>query len=91
MSDTVRIPEGDLDAPAPCWIPIVTGEPPRPCKPVIKCRCGMLTGIGLHHVHPDGSVTASFVHDKPAPEACGWHVFLILDGWTGEEYPPEGK
>jgi hypothetical protein len=82
-----HIPKGDFDSPAPCWIPLVEGDDHRPCKPAIKCKCGMVTGIGLHHVHPDGKVTASFYHDKPQPEACGWHVFLILDNWTGQFFP----
>jgi hypothetical protein len=52
----------------------------------------MLTCIGLHHVHADGTVTASFFHDKPEPEACGWHVYLFLEGYAEEigiDFPPE--
>jgi hypothetical protein len=89
MAETVHLQKGDFDAPAPCWIPIVEGDPARPAKPVIKCQCGAPTGIGLHHVHADGRVTQSFLHDKPAGDACGWHVFLILDGWSGQDFPPE--
>lgn len=66
------------------------------CKPVIRCNCGMLCGIGLHHVHADGRVTASFYHKKgPAgsadyssPDGCEWHVFLTLADYDGGEFPP---
>lgn len=89
MSETVHFPRGYMedDDPAPCWILLQSGG--VPVKPAIRCKCGMLTCIGLHHVHPDGRVTASFLHDKPQPEACGWHVFLILDDWVGLDFPPE--
>jgi hypothetical protein len=90
----VSIPRGffEDDDPRPCWIPLVTGDPPRRCKPAIRCKCGMVTCIGLHHVHADGTVTASFIHDKPEPEACGWHVHLFLEGYAEEigiDFPPE--
>jgi hypothetical protein len=48
--------------------------------------------IGLHHVHADGRVTASFIHDRPADAGCGWHVFLFLEGYAEEvglDFPPE--
>ena len=91
MSDLVHIPRGYFndDDPSPCWIAVVGGEDRHPIKPVIRCKCGIVCSIGLHHVHADGRVTNSFLHDKPAPEACGWHVFLFLDGWIGLEFPPE--
>lgn len=91
MSDLTHIPRGYFndDDPVPCWLAAVTGEDRRPCKPLIKCRCGMAVSLDLHHVHTDGRVTNSFLHDRPQPEACGWHVFLILDGWIGLEFPPE--
>lgn len=68
----------------------------EPLKPVIRCNCGMLCGIGLHHVHKDGTVTASFYHkrgpagsaDYSSPDGCEWHVFLKLQNWTGEEFLP---
>jgi len=90
MSDLVHLPRGYFkdDDPVPCWIATVGGEDRHPCKPIIKCRCGIVVTIGLHHVHADGRVTNSFLHDKPQPEACGWHVYLILDGWLGLEFLP---
>ena len=67
----------------------------EPCKPYIICKCGKSTGIGLHYIHKDGKVTASYFHTKAGeygdPDGCEWHVFLILDNWTGEEYPPRKK
>jgi hypothetical protein len=63
-------------------------------KPIIRCNCGMFMGIRLHHVHADGTVTASFFHAKKADHpqgddsGCGWHVFLKLKDWTGQDFPP---
>lgn len=63
-------------------------------KPTIRCNCGMLCGIRLHHVHADGTVTASFYHSKgtnyaigESDEGCGWHVFLKLAGYKGGDFP----
>ena len=89
MEDVTEIPKGDYDAPAPCWMPI------RDCKPLIKCQCGKICGIGLHHVHADGTVTASFFHDAaPHPDigyaggGCGWHVWLKLMDYDCGDFPP---
>ncbi len=65
-------------------------------KPLIRCNCGHVTGIGLHHVHADGTVTASFFDqagtEYPArPDGCGWHVFLKLADWDGGDIPPDPK
>lgn len=65
-------------------------------KPIIRCNCGSLCGIGLHHVHADGTVTASFFHDA-APHSeihyvgggCGWHVWLKLLDYDGGEFLPK--
>jgi len=64
-------------------------------KPLIRCNCGLWCGLGLHHVHADGTVTASFYHSSgtnyaigESPEGCGWHVFLKLQGWNGGEFLP---
>lgn len=96
----VHIPEilkdGDWDTQIkvpnqPGWIRIKRYSNGQICKPLIRCNCGKITGIGLHHVYVDGRVTASF-YDKfnnpYNPDGCGWHVFLVLDGWDGGEFPP---
>lgn len=101
MSQMVTIPHlTDHEAAGPGWFSVVTGEDRRPCKPHIKCLCGEISGIGLHHVHADGRVTASFYHseqqkfmhngksyDQGRP-GCGWHVFLILADYHDGEFPP---
>jgi hypothetical protein len=93
MAKTIHIPKTDKDHTIfPAWIPTVDSSG-KSLKPSIRCKCGVHTGIGLHHVHPDGRITASYFHElkEDQPEGhkgCGWHVYLILDGWTGEEYLP---
>lgn len=93
MAENINIPQGFFDDetdPKPCWISIVTGEARIPCKPAIRCQCGEVTNIALHHVHADGRVTNSFYHTNGNP--CGWHVFLFLDGYrekVGIDFPPE--
>ena len=89
----VKVPRGDYDSPGPCWIPIEHDG--KPIKPLIKCQCGHVSGIGLHHVHADGKVTASYFHDKmPHPEigyaggGCGWHVFIELADYDKGDFPP---
>lgn len=97
----MRIPKGDYDKPeiAPAWLPIQMRNDKDelvPAKPIIRCRCGQLMGIGLHHVHPDGRVTASFYHPETPHVAgstanepgCGFHEFLELEGYDGPEFPP---
>ena len=78
----------------PGWIR--STEDGRTAKPLIRCNCGHISGIGLRHVHADGTVTASFYHKKGTvypedPEGCEWHVFLKLADWTGEDIPPDRK
>lgn len=94
----IEIPRGTTDAPVPCWIPVCYVKDGREIKlkPLIKCQCGHLSGIGLHHVHDDGTVTASFFHDKaPHPDigyaggGCGWHVFLKLKDYDQGDFPPK--
>lgn len=83
----MRIPKGSYenDALAPAWIPVVDSQG-RTVKPVIRCACGRLASIRLHHLHADGRVTASFLE-----HSCGFHEFLELDGWSGGEFPPEPR
>lgn len=67
----------------------------KPAKPLIRCNCGVLCGLALHHVHADGTVTASFFHKQgtnfaigESPEGCGWHVSLKLKDYDGGDFPP---
>jgi hypothetical protein len=94
----VEIPKGDYDAPGPCWIPRCYDE--RVLKPAIKCQCGKICNISLHHVHADGTVTASFFDSKETSfvnngktyshtPGCGWHVFLKLKDYDCGDFPPE--
>lgn len=74
----------------------VTDTNGNPLKPIIRCNCGSVSGIGLHHVHADGTVTASFYHKKgnvypEDPDGCEWHVFLKLEGWMDGDIPPDPK
>jgi hypothetical protein len=82
----------------PGWISTVDGEG-KPQRPVVRCQCGQYIGLTNHHVHADGTVTASFfdtsqpfmwggkqVHN---PNGCNWHVFLKLKDYDGGEFPPE--
>lgn len=71
------------DHTAPSWIERKS-QAGEVVKPLLRCNCGTLMGMALHHIHADGSVTASWLH----PE-CGWHEYLVLDGWTGQDFPPE--
>lgn len=72
----------------PCWVSVRSTKGER-LKPTILCKCGVYCGIGLHHVHADGRVTASFYHEKGQNNGCGWHVFLKLLDYNWGEYPPE--
>ena len=79
------------------WSPVGT-EDGVALKPIIRCDCGRWSGIGLHHVHADGTVTASFFHDSHAhPEigyvggGCGWHVFIKLLDYTYGDFPPSAS
>jgi hypothetical protein len=96
-----RLPEGDSvykDYPVsgkPGWWK-VTGSSGQPRKPLIRCNCGHVTGIGLHHVHADGRVTASFYHKRgnvfpEDPIGCEWHEFLKLADWDMGDIPPYKK
>lgn len=102
--DPVVIPEihwRDEEKPGgPGWIRIREHGTEKPLKPLIRCKCGTVTGIGLHHVHADGRVTASFYDAEPTTwqangetytkePGCGWHVFIRLNGYDLGEFPPE--
>lgn len=97
MADIVRIPEAvesEWYAKSPAWAqPVDTAG--NKLKPIIRCNCGQWSGIGLHHVHADGRVTASFFHATKAQHpqgddsGCGYHVYLVLDKYSGGEFPPD--
>jgi|SRR5580700_5621243 hypothetical protein len=105
MSNTVTIPRlsnGDsvwVDFPVvgkPGWFSSAEHGTGKVLKPLIRCNCGHVSGIGLHHVHADGTVTNSFYHKKGTvypedPNGCEWHVWLKLADWTGEDIPPDPK
>ncbi len=105
MADVVTIPrlhhegsvwEGYPVVGKPGWFQTVEHGTGRTLKPLIRCNCGSVSGIGLHHVHANGEVTASFYHKKGTnypedPKGCEWHVYLKLADWTGEDIPPDPK
>lgn len=93
----VEIPKGSEDFEGACWIPREWNG--KACKPRIKCICGKLCNIGLHHVHADGRVTASFYDSEESYfveggkryehiPGCGWHVFLKLMDYDQGDFPP---
>lgn len=58
----IEIPKAHYDDNvSPSWLPTSTSDG-KHCKPIIRCNCGVAIGLALHHVHVDGSVTASFHH-----------------------------
>lgn len=72
----------------------------KPARPIIRCICGKVCHISLHHVHADGTVTASFFDMREASfteggktyshtPGCGWHVWLKLKDYDQGEFPPE--
>ncbi len=74
-----KLADDDIDdrPNAPGWFQPVQRQDDdsfKPLKPCIRCNCGMLCGIGLHHVHADGTVTASFYHKKGQEYTCLAHI-----------------
>jgi len=88
MSELVHIPREGTEEIKPSWIAVVDSHDNKPLRPLIRCRCGRVRNISNHHVHADGRVTASFYCADPLPAPCGWHVFLFLDGYDGQEWEP---
>lgn len=102
MTEVITIPklshEGSIweDYPVigqPGWIE-VTDQKGNPQKPLVRCNCGHISGIGLHHVYEDGTVKASFWHKKgnvypEDPNGCEWHVWIRLADWHGGDIPPD--
>lgn len=95
MSNLTEIPKAKYgDEIRPCWSPCQDTDG-NPLKPLIRCQCGRWMGIRLHHVHADGTVTASFYHRKGTnlaegddPEGCEWHVWLKLKDYDLGDFPP---
>lgn len=100
VADLVLVPrvgeDDDWYARSPGWSPVQDHEGNR-LKPLIRCNCGTWSGIGLHHVHADGTVTASFFHATKAQHprgdarGCGWHVFLKLLDYDQGDFPPRSS
>lgn len=87
--------KGDFQDQAPCWIPTVDSDGNN-LKPLIVCKCGKVTGIGLHHVHSSGEVTASYYHKKgdgeyESPNGCEWHVHIKLLDYDKGDFPSQPK
>jgi hypothetical protein len=80
--------EGGKKPGEPLWLPT---DRYGIIRPLIRCVCGELVGIPKHHVHADGRVTASFLHDGPGPfgepSYCGWHIYATLIGWDHGDSP----
>lgn len=100
-NNPVMIPKlvGDDKTTAPGWFACRQFQTETKMKPLIRCKCGSLTGIELHHVHADGRVTASFFDNKEPtfvhkgktyshPPGCGWHVYIRLADYDEGEFPP---
>ncbi len=89
--------KGEYEDQAPCWISVTAYGTGKKVKPQIVCKCGEITGIGLHHVHADGKVTASFFHKNKGGahtndnQGCQWHVFLQLKNYSDGEFKPKNK
>ena len=77
----------------PCWSPVKEYGTDKQLKPLIRCNCGVWSGIRSHHVHADGTVTASFFHATKAQhpqgtdDGCGWHVWLKLLNYDQGDFP----
>jgi hypothetical protein len=84
----IELPHLDWDSEQkPGWLD-VQNEKEQPLRPLIKCQCGALMNIPLHHVYADGRIFASLLHQD---SACGWHVFGWMLDYHGGEHPPETK
>ena len=92
----------DSSIPGPGWFRTRRYDNGGWARPLVKCKCGKVGGISLHHVHADGRVTASY-YDSQAAEfehngkkyshtpGCGWHVYIKLDGYDCGEFLPDTK
>jgi hypothetical protein len=63
---------------------------------MFKCpKCKQFGCLTLHSIDRNGEVNASLLHHYPidGKETCGYHEFIVLDGWprdyikkAGDEY-----
>lgn len=94
MSEFIEIPQWDgKKETKPAWV-LTTDPNGYIVRPHIICQCGRNTNIGNHHIHPDGTITASYHHHQIAGDGetvigCGWHVFLKMKDWIGKEFLPK--
>lgn len=72
----------------PCWSLLDKDDLECHYRPLVMCKCGELTSIGDHHIHKDGTVTASYFHTH-GRQPCGWHVHIKLENWIGIEFLPK--
>jgi hypothetical protein len=89
MSEVIHIPKAnEQHTNYPCWLETETSAGVV-VRPHIRCKCGDYLNCIAHHIHPDGTVTASFYHKEGDPHGgCGWHVYLKLEDWPGLEFLP---
>lgn len=86
--DIVKIPKINEDWDnQPAWMPRVDKND-KPIHPRIMCKCSKILNIENYHIHLNGEVRASFIHNR-GTRACGWHVFLNLEDYDGPELLPK--
>jgi len=94
MSNIIEIPKANANYDNyPCWVDTFNTEGVR-IRPHIICNCGEVTNISNHHIHSDGRITESYYHyreNRPDHPGCGWHVFLKMKDWSGEEFLPRSN
>ena len=92
MPDRIHIPkEDDWDKNGrPVWH-ATANQDKSERKPLVVCNCGARLGLGNHSISPNGEVNPSFWHRDLLKEndnqACGWHVWITLDDWSGSSFP----
>ena len=86
-------PDEDAHDPATRWLPAGPGWIERAgFKPMVRCNCNRLVGLGAHTIAKSGLVSASFLDLDLSGGGCGWHVWITLDGYNGPAFGPgEGR
>lgn len=97
-TEVPKVNHDDTEKVKPGWLSISDTDG-NPLRPIIRCNCGQYIGLANHHVHADGTITASFYDSNQPfqwkgqtvhnPNGCGWHVHLKLLDYNGGEWPPE--